>query len=445
MKKFTIVALAICLAFAMAAPVMAVDANFSGAYRVRGAYTSHWDLDKGSASNAFMNMRFRLQTVFKVSDNLSVTTRFDALDREWGSANDDMGTMTENIDFDRAYMTIKTGIGTFNIGRQKAWAFGTSFLDYEGEEDRIKYVKKFDNLTLVAIFQKNSETDSVLGAAQTQYDDNADKDVDTYYLAGTYKMDNTTIGLLGAFKNDKSNDDKVTHTYVAIPYFVSKFGPLAVQGELRYNWGQSEYDTDATGLTQYKTDSGNSSATAATDIDISALAYNLEATYSVGPASIMAGYAFVSGDGNGKTDNEATSHGYGVGNDWEKLFILTTNEVAGLANLGGYGNLSMDGDCTYGAKIMYGGATFSPLDNLKLGVILGKATADEIPAANSKDDYGVEYDFTLNWKIYDNLTYTAIAAFLSAGDFYKEQSTAGLASTTFDDTYALFHQLQLSF
>jgi len=428
MKKFTIVALAICLAFAMAAPVMAVDANFSGAYRLRGVYTSHWDLDSTSASNAFMNMRFRLQTVFKVSDILSVTTRFDALDREWGSANDDMGTMTENIDFDRAYMTIKAPIGTFIIGRQAAWAFGTSFLNYEDSEDRIKYVKKIDNLTVVAIFQKNSETDSARGTKQTVGGDSADKDTDTYYLAGIYKMDNTTIGLLGAFQNNKAVDNATKHTYVALPYFVSKFGPLAVQGELRYNWGQTEYDTAGT-----------------PDLDIKALAYNLEATYSFGPGSIMAGYAFVSGDGDGAADHETTSHGYGVGNDWEKLFILTTNEVAGLADLGGYGNLSMSGDCTYGAKIMYGGATFSPLDNLKLGVILGKANADEIPAANSKDDYGIEYDFTLNWKIYDNLTYTAIAAFLSAGDFYKEQSTAGLASTTFDDTYALFHQLQLSF
>ncbi|HUV50276.1 MAG TPA: hypothetical protein VMW78_04575, partial [Anaerolineae bacterium] len=80
MKKFTIAALAICLAFAMAAPVMAVDANFSGAYRVRGSYVSAWDLTDKSESNAFMDMRLRLQTDLIVSDILSVTMRFDALD-----------------------------------------------------------------------------------------------------------------------------------------------------------------------------------------------------------------------------------------------------------------------------------------------------------------------------------------------------------------------------
>jgi hypothetical protein len=431
MKKFTIIGLAICLAFALAAPVMATDVDFSGRYYVRGSYVSHWNLDDRSASNAYMDMSFRLQTVFKVNDILSVTTRFDALDdKVWGDTDD---TAAANIDFDRAYMTIKAPIGTFVVGRQKASAFGTSFLDYEEDLDRIKYVKKIDNLKVMAIFQKNAEGDKATGVG-----DEADKDSETYYLIGIYKMENTTLGLLGGFANDKNTVANATkRTYVALPYFVSKFGPLAIQGELRYNWGEIAYDTTAQALA-----AGGSGTT--TDIDLKQLAYNLEATYNVGPASIMAGYAFVSGDNDAKADDESSNHTYGVGNDWGKLFILTTSDVGVLATtLGGYGNLSMDGDCTYGAKIIYGGATFSPLDNLELGVVVGKADADEIPAANSKDDYGLEYDFTLNWEIYDNLTYSAVVAFLRAGDFYKEQSA--IPEANFDDTYALFHQLELSF
>ena len=427
MKKFTIIGLAICLAFALAAPATAVDVNFSGHYYVRGSYVSHWDLDDTSASNAYMDMQFRLKTVFKASDILSVTTRFDALDDEvWGDTPNDVGV----IDFDRAYMTIKAPIGTFFIGRQAAMAFGTSFLNYEEERDRIKYVKKIDNLKVIAIFQKNVEGDNATGVG-----DEADKDSDTYYLAGIYKMENTTVGLLGAFKNAKTNTNATTHVYVALPYFVSKFGPLAIQGELRYNWGEIAYDTAALAGA-----AGGSGTT--TDIDIKQLAYNLEATYNFGPASVMAGYAFVSGDNDGKADDESSSHIYGVGNDWGKLFILTTSDVGVLTNLGNYGNLSMDGNCTYGAKIIYGGATYSPLDNLELGVVVGTADADELKA-NVEDDYGVEYDFTLNWQIYDNLTYSAVAAFLSAGDFYKEQGA--IPDANFDDTYALFHQLELAF
>ena len=434
MKKFTIIGLAICLAFALAAPVMAVDADFSGAYRVRGSYVEHWNLSDTSASNAYMDMRFRLQTVFKVSDILSVTARFDALDNKvWGDSDDTISftgghgdekkiTLTgvkKDTDFDRAYMTIKAPIGTFYVGRMAKAAWGTKFLDSETQADRIKYVKKIDNLTLIAIFQKNVEKDSTV--------DTSDEDSDTYYPAFKYKMENVTFGALGIFTNDKTVPTQTKHMYGLIPYFKSKLGPLAIQGELAYKWGETDYD-----------------APGAADLDIKKLAYNLEATYNVGPASIMAGYAFISGDGNGNDDNETSAYG-SVGDDWAKLFILTGSDVGVLNNLGGTGNLSASGTGAdpSGAKIIYGGATFSPLENLELGVVVGKADADELTAGNSKDDYGVEYDFTLNWKIYDNLTYSAVAAFLSAGDFYKEQGA--IPDANFDDTYALFHQLELAF
>ena len=422
MKKFTIIGLAICLAFALAAPATAVDVDFSGHYYVRGSYVSHWNLDDRSASNAYMDMQFRLQTVFKASDILSVTTRFDAMDEKvWGTGSGGAG----NIEFDRAYMTIKAPIGTFVIGRMVAGAWGTTFVDSEGEADRIKYVKKIDNLTLYAIFQKDAENDNAV--ATVAVPDEADKDCETYYLLGKYKMENITPGLLLAFTNDKRTSIQTTHTYCAIPYFVSKFGPLAIQGELAYKWGETDYD-----------------AVGAADLDIKKLAYNLEATYNFGPASVMAGYAFVSGDNDGATDNETSAYG-SVGDDWAKLFILTTSDVGVLQDLGGTGNLSAGGGGANpsGAKIIYGGATFSPLDNLELGVVVGKADADELTAGNSEDDYGVEYDFTLNWQIYDNLTYNAVVAFLSAGDFYKEQGP--IPDANFDDTYAMFHQLELSF
>ncbi|RZB34442.1 MAG: hypothetical protein SRB1_00210 [Desulfobacteraceae bacterium Eth-SRB1] len=431
MKKFTIMALAVCLTVVMAAPVMAVDVDFSGAYRVRGAYVSHWDLTDKSSSVDFMDMRFRLQTVFKVTDNLSVTTRFDALEKVWGDGDLPAAPGDDNIDFDRAYMTIKTDFGKFDVGRMKGGAWGTSFVDNEGDFDRIKFTKVMDNLTTIALYQKNAENDDLRGLADTYSQSTSDEDSENYYLLNIYKMENITAGLLLAFNNNKTVATQTTHKYIAIPYFVSKFGPLAIQGELAYNWGQTDYDAVGT-----------------VDRDIKELAYNIEASYDFGFLSALAGYAYVSGDENVAADNEDSAYG-GVGDDWEKLFILTTDEVPGLVNLGGAGNLSRDGvaaaGADYGAKIIYAGASVKPVENVTLGFVIGKADADEIPAANTKDDYGVEYDFTLNWKIYDNLSYTAIAAFLSAGDIWWEQAGYATEPNAFEDTYALFHQLQLSF
>lgn len=422
MKKLTITALALCLAFALAAPVMAVDADFSGHYRVRGAYVSQYGLRDTNPSKDYMDMRFRLQTVFKVSDILSVTTRMDAFDNKvWGDA-DDTSTGSGNIDLDRVYMTIKAPVGKFDIGRQGAGRWGTTFLDNDLDRDRIKFTKTIDALTLYLVYQKNTEKDKDDDTAVPA----ADEDSETYYLLSKYKMENTTAGLLLAFTNDKTTATQTKRTYNAAPYFVSKLGPLALQGELAYNWGQTDYDAAAT-----------------TDLDIKQLAYNIEGSYNFGPIGVMAGYAYVSGDNN-KTDNEDTTFANGVGGDWEKLFILTTDEVTLLdKHLGGAGNLSDDCDTldVSGAKIIYGAASFSPLDNLKLGVVVGSAKADKAPATYD-DDYGMEYDFTLNWKIYDNLTYSAIAAFLDAGDYFYKGATK---PANFDDTYALFHQLVLKF
>ena len=422
MKKFTIMALALCLTFALAAPAKAVDADFSGYYRVRGVSVEHWDLLSTTAPHDFMNMSFRLQTVFKVSDNLSVTTRFDALDGHVWGTTDDAATSgaAGNISFDRAYMTIKSGIGTFTIGRQAGGGWGTTFADSVTEKDRIKYAKVIDDLTLLAIFQKNTETDTA-----ATVDGAADEDSATYYIGAKKKMENITAGVLLALTNDKTSADAPITKYGILPYFVGKFGPLSIQGELNYNWGETDNLSTA-------------------DEDIKELGYNIEASFNLGAATVLAGYAFTSGD-NGTAANEDSSFG-GVGNDWEKLFILTTNEVPALTTLGGLSNVSSAGvsalEVDFGSKIIYAGVVVAPVENASLTFAAGNAKADQV-SGTYKDDYGTEYDLTLNWKIYDNLTYTAIAAYLDAGEFYY--GSTGVKPANFEDTYALFHQLQLSF
>ena len=413
MKKFAIIAVAICAAFFMAAPAMAMDADFSGAYSVRGFYNSHYDL-RDNASDAYMNMCLELDTVFKVTDNLSLTTKIMGLeDKNWGTT-DDYGN---DLDLNHVYMTIKTDFGKFDIGRMLGGPLGNDFADFEYEADRIKYTKVIDDFKVVAIFQKHTEGDS-------PSIDVADQDREDYYLCGAYSAEDITAGLAVEFTNDKRVDNATTRTYILDPYFNAKFGALALQGEVFYKFGDTEYD-----------------AASMDDFDKDAIAYNLEASYDLGTASVMAGYAFFSGD-NDPLDDEDNEFEYGVGDNWRRLFILTSDEDPVLCeNLGGAGNLSTAGDNTqFGANIYYAGASFMPIENLELGLVLGLADADEVPE-NWEDDYGVEYDLTLNWKIYDNLTYSAIVAYLDAGDIWQ----GGDTSIDIENTYALFHQLELTF
>ena len=413
MKKFAIIAVAICAAFIMAAPAMAIDADFSGYYKVRGFSDSHYGLRDTDASSSYMDMELELNTVFKVTDNLSLTTKIMGLSgKKWGDTDD----YANDLDIDHVYMTIKSGIGTFVIGRMAAGTFGTSFVDSEYEGDRIVFKKAIDNLHLGAVIQKLTEQDAGKTAS--------DEDMDIYWLFGKYKTEDVAAGLLYGFKNVKTTATQTGKFHILDPYFTAKFGPLALQGELLYIFGETDYDDAATA-----------------DLDKKELAYNLEATYDLEMASVQAGYAFFSGDVNPAADDDKAFSGWGGDRLWEKLFILTTDENEYLHNgLGGEGNLSRDGYATCGANIYYAGASFTPMENLDLGLVIGYAEADEVTAP-TEDDIGYEYDLTLNWKIYDNLTYSAIAAFLEAGDYWK----GGDATVQLEDTYALFHQLELTF
>ena len=426
MKKFAIIAVAICAAFIMATPAMAIDADFSGEYSVRGFYNSHYDL-RDKASDAYMNMALELHTVFKVTDNLSLTTKIMGLeDKKWGDTdninavpdpiNDYKHGSGNDLDLDHVYMTIKTDFGKFDIGRMLGGPFGNDFVDFEYEADRIKYNMVIDDFTVTAIFQKITEDDS-------RSNNVADQDTDDYFLCGDYTAENIAAGLAYIFRNDKSDHDATKRFHVLNPYFNTKFGGFALLGELFYQFGDTDYDL----ASQH-------------DEDKDSIAYNLEGSFNLDMASFMIGYAFFSGDAN-QTDQDDNEFDYGVGDNWRRLFILTSDEDPVLCeHLGGVGNFSWTGGNTeHGAKILYGGATFMPMENLELGLVLGFADADEVESG-WEDDYGSEYDLTLNWKIYDNLTYRAIAAYLDAGDLWKFGGTESVK-----DTYALFHELKLTF
>jgi hypothetical protein len=311
MKKFAIMAVAICAAFIMAAPAMAIDADFSGEYSVRGFYNSHYDL-RDNASDAYMNMALELYTVFKVTDNLSLTTKIMGLeDKNWGTTDninadtdpgDSIGGSGNDLDLDHVYMTIKTDFGKFDIGRMLGGPFGNDFVDFEYEADRIKYTKVINDFKVTAIFQKRIEDDS-----PNRYV--ADQDTDDYFLCGDYTAENIGAGLSYIFSNDKRDykGDLLGATsryHVLNPYFDAKFGGFDLQAELFWKFGDTDFDDPA-----YH------------DLDKDAIAYNLEGSFSLDMASFMIGYAFFSGDAN-MSDEDDKAFEYGVGDNWRRLSMI---------------------------------------------------------------------------------------------------------------------------
>jgi hypothetical protein len=252
--------------------------------------------------------------------------------------------------------------------------------------------------------------------------------------------------------------------YILTPYFIGSFGDLDIQLEGAYAWGSGNYDD------VNKVYAANGVPFKIPDRDLEVYAYNIEATYHLGPVAITGGYAFVSGDELGNDDDDKiTAYGlFEESGDFTRGFILNDADYTGLdQTLGGIGNLSGGAGsitCISGYKMFYLGLGYAPLENLNLEVLYANSKAESpidrkgfqtgslinpalagalYSTSDEKwdDDHGSEYDFILSWKFADNVEYKFIAAYLAAGDFWKR----GVADAKVDDLFTLFHMVSIRF
>ncbi|WP_028315240.1 hypothetical protein [Desulfatibacillum aliphaticivorans] len=492
MKKIFTIAMVITLVAAFTLPAMAeTKFSFKGAYRVRGFMLSNPSLQADQAavkatgtvgkasetlpiaaegegpSQSYLDMRFRMQSKFTVSDRLAVVTRFDALDGKKYGEGDTVGTK-RNIDWDRAYMIIKADFGTFKIGRMGGEAYGNDFLDSGTERDRIAFDAKMDKWTLTLMYEKQAEGDA--GTVLT------DADFDVYYAGATYKSEDLTGGVLVGYAFDKTDSDILAYVPAAgnlgwdstrfdiNPFIDASFGDFGVNAEALLRFGKyQEYDRDVYYDSIKLADAARKGMGLGPlpDVDYDAYAWNIEGTWASGPFSAKLGYVWVKGEDD-PFDDKYESVG-GVGADWGKVFILTNTDSGFEGTLGGHsgaaaagateGNLGEEGSsaATNGCKMFYIGGSYAPLDNLKIAGLIANSKAESpgyadlgglpVDSRNFASDHGTEYDLTVDWDIYDNLNYTAILAYLDAGDYWQ----FGNPYRELENTWCFWQQLKLSF
>ncbi len=197
-----------------ALPAMAMEVDFSGSFELEGILNSSERMNTDDVTSDFRQMRLRVKTDFTITDDLKLTTRFDALEKILSSKdsaftttfNDtgwDANADDDNIDFDRAYLTWKSPIGLFQLGRMEGVTWGTRFCDDEADTDRIKYILPVSlgegTLYVAAVAEKVTEND--------KGPDASDEDNDKYYVGVTYKAKQYTTGLLTALYNFKKFQD----------------------------------------------------------------------------------------------------------------------------------------------------------------------------------------------------------------------------------------------
>jgi len=424
MKKFLVILVALALVVAFSMPAGAADVKFKGSYYVRGYYADNMSLGKDTASDQFYAQRFRLTTIFKVAEGLKFTTRFDAMERYWdgatGVASPVRKTKDENnLRWERAYVTFAVPFGKFDVGYQMNKNWGTLFGNDTGSNARIKFTTALGPAIVGAIIEKGEEND-----VTTDY---TDEDIDEYMLFGIYKFEAGQAGLLFDYMRDASERVSalpyVTTALTISPYAKLTFGPVYVEGQIYWATGTMEFDN------------GNP------DVDVEGQTAYIKAKYNFGPGNVGALFMYAQGNDPASTDQEGQ---LGIGSDISPCLIMygeKLNKWAGSVGGAYTSGINAYGDGDTNVWLYQVFADYKVLPKLKLAASITYAEADEKPAGYVDDEYGMEYDISATYKIYDNLSYMVGFGYLQAGDYFKGDD----AANEIDDNYVIVNKLQLKF
>ena len=469
MKRFWLILLSLGLVTAFSVSAFAVEVKVSGEFDVGGVYLNKTTLNSSRASydggpsydrinpsTAFFYQKLQVGTEFIVSPGLKLTTRFDAMERIWGGARTEAGTdvnaggtssgtraENENIAFDLAYVDYTSPIGEFKVGYQPDFVFGTFFADRSSgpPAGQIQYLKTFGPATLFAGYAKevDNSMSAVSAASGSINATRTDRDADSYRLGGIYNFKDGEAGALLIFNRDATCrgmacDSYLKNVYVFDPYVKAKIGPVALQAEAQYYFG------DAAKYEGYKDE---------TNVSISALSVFVDATATFGIFNVGGSFAYLSGDDPGTTDKvEGGINTAGL--DWQPCLILFNTDLNyWLPPIYGHSNSLANGEMS-NAWFYQGRVGMKLTSKLDALLSVSYATADKKPDPKkygitySNGGYGTEIDLTGTYKINDNLSYMLGVGYLFTGDFFKGYDKSGQRYETVDD-YLLINKLILTF
>ena len=447
MKRFWLVLLSLGLVMAFSVSAFAVDVKVSGEYYAAGLYlnkTTVADLDT-NPSTAFYFQRLRIGTDFVVSPCLKLVTRFDAMERIWGGARagasdvdaQSAGTRAENenIAFDIAYIDYTSPVGLFKVGYMKDYEFGTVFGDRTNgpTSGQIQYLVPVGPVILFAGLAKEGDNSASAVTSSTK----TDLDYDSYRLAVIFNFNTSQVkgetgvlGLFNRFASDKTGTPPyLQNVYLIDPYVKAQIGPVALQAELMYWFGDASKFED--GFPH-------------SNVSINAWSVFLDATANLGIVYVGGSFAYLSGDDPNTTNTVEGGVNTG-GLDWNPCLIMfnTIDTAYWVGNLAGNGSASVvDGEMS-NAYFFQGRVGVKPVPKVDAMMSVSFAAADKKPAGYINSNYGWEIDATGTYKITNNLSYMLGIGYLFTGDYYKGKGLTG-ANTIVDD-YMLINKLTLSF
>ncbi len=478
MKRFWLVLLSLGLVMGFSVSAFAVDVKVGAEYFVGGLYLNKTSLsteypENTDVSTAFFYQRLRVGTDFIVSPSLKLVTQFDAMERIWGGMRsstdpsqasvffptESAGTRaeTENIAVNVVYIDYASPIGLFKVGYMPDYVWGTVFGDngsalYDGQ---IQYFVPVGPFTISAGYSKRYDY-SYSAVSSTSWSSyvrdymsrKTDRDYDSYRLAAIYNFKGGEAGALLLWDRDATNrgsqgnptsfwDNYLTNAYVIDPYVKAKIGPVALQAEAQYWFGD------------YMKHEGYSGQT---NVSIDALSVFVDATADLGMFYTGGTFAYLSGPDPNKEDRVTGGINTG-GYDWNPCLIMFNTETLGnwvgtiYANNPVISNLDMP---MTNAWFFQGRVGVKPNPQWSIMLSLSYAFADKkvvwgvlTPEQVPNGTYGTEIDLSATYKITNNLSYMLGGAYLFTGDYFKGLDPIGTWKT--QDDYLLINKLTLSF
>ncbi len=452
MKKIFLVSILLGVIATFSTSAMAVDVKFSGEYYVAGMYQDKTTFKKDTASDgpstAFYYQRLRLMTEIVVAPGIILKTRADIMERAWGANRSTPGTAldqlsagtraeNENIVIDLAYLNYYSPIGIFSAGYIIDGNWGTTFADNSIPVGKVSWI--FVNKGLVAGLQTGKNNGGEMSYSAINSSTASDRDSSFYTAFVKYSFKNGEAGFLAKYIRMAGNRSVIppdngylTGGVALIPYAKFTVGPLFVQAEVDYAWGQAA-----------KWEGSTAPYNRLNDTRLEQWAGWLDATANFSKAYVGGTIAYVQGDdpGTGTAESGVLTGGM----DWNPCLIMFNSDRSYWAgSIAGYGASANAGAMTNAWFFQVRGG-LKPIDKLDIMASVSYANADKKPTANwLYNDYGWEVDLTATYKITNNLSYMLGGAYLFTGKYFKGEGSS-TSPCDLTNNYMLIHKLTLTF
>jgi len=433
MKRLLFCLVALIAVMALVVPSYAAEMKINGMNHIRAISRDNYDGDDDTNDNSnYITQRFRMYFTSIASENLKLVYK-NEIDIEWGDqgstasrnsgggvAADAVNLETKNIyvEFMVPDTPVKATLGLQGITLHQGWAISNDIA-------AARFDMNFDPVVLTAYWA---------GAAGLEGGDTASSD-DVWHIvvSGGYKAENMDARLTLAYEkgaNDTTTADQPESNdfYLLMGEFGMSFDMVSFNVIAGLNFGEAD----------------GSGASSATNRDYSGYMFQANVDFALDLATLGLQFIYASGDKEGDFDDDFRGL-TGEAVAWGPEIITNGYFYDRDALLGQIGGTAFTaGDETPNNLISLGvGADLKPADNttIYLDLYWIGMVEDRTVGGSKEDEIGIEFDARLAQKIYPNLTFNVVAAYLLAEDGYGTY----LGSESGDDAYQVGLGVDYSF